>query len=220
MINSLMKYKILFWGIFIFLLSLAPLTILPSIDLKTVLDKPVAIANLFQRIFGLILFILLFWQLILGAYMDKFADKLGVWIFDFHVKEGIAIYLLAIFHPLAYLFYRYFIGIGMDPVSVFLGFCLYCQSKLDYYYTLGRIGFWLLTVSVFTGIFRSSTTYLQVNWRKFHILNYVIFFVTGVHGFLLGSDFRFLPFYYFAIAASLVVLYTVFQKIRRQSNYL
>ena len=72
-----MKNKILFWGILVVLLGFIPLTILPNINIHNVLMYPASISNLAQRCLGLILFVLLFWQIILGAYMDKWTDKLG-----------------------------------------------------------------------------------------------------------------------------------------------
>jgi len=44
--------------------------------------------------------------------MDKFTEKLGNWVFDFHVWEGIVIYALAIVHPLIFLLFQHFIRIG------------------------------------------------------------------------------------------------------------
>ena len=211
--TSVMKNKLIFLGIMIATLVLVPATILPSVNLAFTLKHLPSILNLLQRFIGLILFVLVFWQIMLGAYMEKLYEKFGNWIFDFHVWEGITIYLLAIVHPLIFLTYRHYTGVGTDPVFVFLGFCGYCQTNLDFYYTLGRIGFWLLTIAVFAGLFRSSTTFLKKNWRKFHVINYLVFIGIGIHGFLLGSDFSFPPFIYFAILASLLVLYTVLRKL-------
>jgi predicted ferric reductase len=208
-----MKNKIIFWAILIVLLGLVPWTVLQNINIAAVLKYPTAMFSLIQRLLGLFAFVLMFWQIMLGTYMGKLTDKLGGWVFNFHVLEGIVIFSLVLLHPLAFLFFRHFSGAGTDPVFVYLGFCLFCQTKLDFYYTLGRIAFWLLTVGVFAGLFRAATPYLRVNWLKFHIITYVVFLISGIHGFLLGTDFLSPPFFYFAIAASLLVLYTIVRKL-------
>jgi predicted ferric reductase len=149
----------------------------------------------------------------LGAFMERWINKFGGWVFNFHVFNGIVIYTLAILHPLAFLLSRHFIGAGLDPIFVFLGFCFYCQTKLDLYYTLGRIAFWLITIGVLAGFLRKSTPFMRFNWRKFHILNYVAFLIIGVHGYLLGTDFLTQPFFTFSIIAYLLVIYTIVRKL-------
>ena len=137
--------------------------------------------------------------------MGKFSEKLGTWVFKFHFFEGGLIYTLALAHPLSLVLFNHFTGIGWDPYRVFINACLLCQSQLEYYYTLGMLSFWLLTVAVFAGIFRASTPWLKANWRKLHVINYVVFLIIGLHGFLIGTDFRIQPFYLFAILAYVLV---------------
>ncbi len=208
-----MKNKLIFWGIFIALLSIVPLTILPGVNLPVVLKFPAGVVGLALRSLGLTAFVLLFFQLMLGAYMERWINKFGGWVFKFHIFNGIAIYTLAILHPLAFLFSRYFLGIGADPIFIFLGFCIYCQTKLDFYYTLGRIAFWLLTIGVLAGFFRNATPFMRFNWRKFHILNYAAFLIIGVHEYLVGTDYMAQPFFAFSIIAYLLVLYTIVRKL-------
>jgi len=208
-----MKNKLIFWGILLAMLSVVPLTILPSVDLPLVLKFPAGVAGLALRFLGLTSFVLLFFQLMLGAYMERCINRFGGWVFKFHIFNGIAIYSLIILHPLAFLFSRYFIGIGADPIFIFLGFCIYCQTKLDFYYTLGRISFWLLTIGVLAGFFRNINPFMRFNWRKFHVLNYVAFLIVGVHEYLLGTDYMTQPFFAFSIIAYLLVLYTVIRKL-------
>jgi predicted ferric reductase len=208
-----MKNKLIFWAIFGFSLLLVPFTILQTPGILIALKFPLGISNLLQRVLGLVVFVLLFWQLMIGAYMQKFTDKLGGWIFSFHKTEGIIIYTLAFLHPVVFLFSRYFGGAGIDPIFVFLGFCLYCKTNLDFYYTLGRASFWLLTVGVLAGLYRAANSFMRANWRKFHVVNYIVFLTVGIHGFLLGSDFSQVPFIYFAAAAYLLVIYSVIRRL-------
>lgn len=164
------------------------------------------IANDAQRFLGLALFTLLFIQLILGAFMDKIQEKLGGWVFNYHITEGIVIYVLAVLHPLAFMAFNHFIGGGWNPYAAFINVCLLCNAKIDFYYTLGMISFWLLTAVAITAVFRHYNSWFKANWRKFHILNYLIFLIVGIHAFLLGTDFSHKPFVYFAAPAYAIVV--------------
>src|SRR4030042_2301674 len=214
--------KVIFFAILVILLLLVPVTVIRVTPLALVFKYPVNVIHFIQRIFGLTLFTLLFVQLILGAFMDKWERKLGEWVFKYHVIEGIIIYCLALLHPLSLMFLNYFVGSGLNPYFVFIDVCLICRYPIDYYYTLGRISFWLLTVTVFAGLFRKATPWLKKNWRKLHVLNYLVFLIVGAHGFLIGTDFRTLPFFLFAIIAySIVVGVVVFIELPRlYRNYM
>jgi len=207
-----MKNRIIFWIIFIATLGLVPLTMLPTLNFAVIRLPNVAL-NVAQRILGLTAFVLLFWQIMLGANMEKWAKKFGGWVFNFHVWEGIIIYSLVVLHPLMFMFLQHFVGHGTDPINVFLGICLFCDPKIEYVYTLGRIAFWLLTIGVFAGIYRSANSFMKKNWRKFHVLNYLAFLLIGIHGFILGPDIPSKPFIYFAIVAYLLVVYTIVRKL-------
>ena len=130
---------------------------------------------------------------------------LGEWVFNFHIWDGIIAYILIFLHPLLLVFFNHFAGVGWDPYAVFINACLLCKTPMEYYYTLGMIAFWLLTLTVFMGIYRNYNLWFKRNWRKFHVFNYVVFLVVGLHGFLIGTDFKVQPFYSFAILASLTV---------------
>jgi len=208
-----MKNKLIFWGVLIILLSIAPLTILDTLNFSIAFKFPAATTNLLMRFVGLTAFILLFWQLMIGAFMERWINKFGGWVFNFHVINGVVIYSLVFLHLLSLVLFRYFLGIGMDPIFVFLGFCIYCQTKSDFFYTLGRVAFWLITIGVLAGFFRKSTTFMRFNWRKFHMLNYMAFLIIGIHGYLLGTDFLIQPFFAFSIIAYLLVIYTIIRKL-------
>jgi predicted ferric reductase len=207
-----MRNKIIFWTILVATLGLVPLTILPTLNFAVIRMPNVAL-SVFQRVFGLSTFVLLFWQIIIGANMESFAKKVGNWIFNFHVWEGIVIYSLIVLHPLMFMFLQHFVGRGTDPINVFLGVCLFCNPKIEYIFTLGRIAFWLLTIGVFAGFYRHANSFMKANWRKFHALNYVAFLLVGIHGFIFGPDLPSKSFIYFAIPAYLIVLYTILRKL-------
>ena len=197
--------KGIFFAILVILLLLVPITILQVTPLAVALKNPATLTNFIQRFLGLILFTLLFVQLLLGAFMDKWIKRLGGWVFNFHVIEGGIIYLLAFLHPLFFMIFNHFAGSGWNPYFVFIDVCLLCQTPIDYYYTLGRISFWLLSIAVFAGIFRNATPWLKKNWRKLHVINYAVFLIVGAHGFLIGTDLRVMPFFLFAIVAYVIV---------------
>jgi predicted ferric reductase len=197
--------KFIFFTIWVVLLILVPITVFKTTPLVMVTKYPVTISNFLQRSLGLTLFILLFVQIIIGAFMSKLTNKLGGWLFNFHVFEGKLIYFLAFLHPVFFVLFNYYVGAKLDPYAAFINVCVLCKYPIDYYYTLGRISFWLLTVAVFAAVFRNSTVWLKKNWRNLHVINYVVFLLVGAHGFLLGTDFRIMPFYGFAVLAYMVI---------------
>ena len=170
------------------------------------------LANLAQRIFGLTLFTMLFVQIILGSFMRRLTEIFGGWIFKFHVLEGITIYSLVLLHITSFILFRYFAGLGLDPFYIFTDFCLLCKTKSELYITLGRLSFWLITTTVFAGLFRTLNPFMRIHWKKFHILNYLVFLLIGIHGFLLGTDFGYMPFFVFAIVAYVAVLVVIMVK--------
>ncbi len=183
-----MTKKILSWAILIGLLSLVPLAVLPSANLPAVLKFPALSVNLVQRVLGLTIFVLMFWQI--------WTERLDSWVF---------IYTLVVLNLLFFGLANYFAGHGLDPFYVFTDVCVLCSNRFELLYTLGRLVFWLLTISVFAGLFKVK--------GKFSALNYAAFLLIGIQGFFLWIDFRTPPFFYFAVVAYLLVLYTIARKI-------
>ena len=131
----------------------------------TVLQSPsITMLGTIQRILGLTAFCLLFSQIVIGFFMDTLSRKLGDWVFKFHIFEGMLAYFLILLHPWA---------LKLDPFYIFTDFCVLCSSKLELFYTFGRVSFWLVTVVVIAGLFKS--------WRKWHILSYLAFLVISIH---------------------------------------
>lgn len=195
--NTTIK-KIIFFAIWFGLLSLVPLTIFKITPISITFATYSTISNVIQRILGLTAFTLLFIQIVLGALMPFWRKTLGDWIFGFHIIEGILIYILILLHPLFFAFFNHFVGLkGTDPFYLFTDVCVLCSSRLEYFVTLGRVSFWLITIAVIAGLFRASTPFLRANWRKFHILNYVVFILIGIHSIVLGTDVGTIPFKYF-----------------------
>lgn len=195
--STIMKNKIIFFLIWLGALSLAPISILANTPLPHVFTNYSTTANFIQRLLGLTAFTLLFFQIILGAFMEKWTNKLGGWIFRFHIIEGVIVYTLIILHPLSFMLFNYFARRGLDPFFVFTYLCVLCPTRIDFFETLGRISFWLLNIAVWAGLFRAATPYMRVNWRKFHILNYLAFVLIGIHSIGIGTDIGTPPFSFF-----------------------
>lgn len=217
---SLRIKKILFFAVWLGILSIGPITILKVTPFQVATKQSTFLINFFQRITGLALFSLLTIQITLGVLMSKLTERLGGWIFKFHILEGVFIYSLILLHPLLFVLYNFKIKGVIDPFYVFTDLCVLCKGNLEYFYNFGRIAFWLLTVGVLAGVMRTQP-WLQKHWRKFHVLNYVAFFSVIFHSFKVGSDTLskpFIYFYWFAMAwISILVIYRIFVYFKHQS---
>ena len=206
--------KLLFFVVWLAFILIGLYTIKTNVNLALIVHSRSALAGLSQRVFGILVYILMFSQIVLGANMEWWTEKFGGWVFRFHIWEGVFVYLFILIHTFSFVLFNYFLFHRFDPMFTYLDVCVLCKTTLDYFYTIGRIDFWLLTITVFAGLFRASTPFMRANWRKFHVLNYLVFLLTGVHAYFLGTDFSTKPFFYFAIFAYAVVLYiVVFKKL-------
>jgi len=204
--------KFLFYLVWLLVLSIGPITILKVTPLDLALSTPVLTINFLQRIIGLLAFSMLFWQIILGSLMEKWIEKLGGWVFKFHVIEGAVIYSLVLLHPLLFVLFRFkSLGI-LDPFYVFTDVCVLCANKTEFFYTFGRVGFWLITLAVVAAELRTQP-WLRVHWRKFHILNYLAFVFVAIHGRFVGTDALTTPFVWFWWTSLPVVATTVIYRL-------
>jgi len=211
---SLRSKKIVFFTLWGLVLLVGPYTVYKNSAIELVLKDQVLLANFFQRIFGLAAFTLIFYQIILGSLMTKLTEKLGSWIYKLHVTQGIFVYLLVFLHPLSYVFINYKIKGVIDPFYVFTQVCIYCKDSLEFLLTLGRGAFWLLTLAVIAAKFRTSPL-LRVHWRKFHVVNYAVFFFVVFHSRGVGSDVSSTPFSWLYYGAIGVILLTILIRIVR-----
>lgn len=191
------KNKLIFYSIWLFLLSLAPITILQNIQFSEIYKYPVITVNVLQRLVGMWAYTLLFVQIILGSFMSKLADRYGGWIYTFHVFEGLLAYSFVLLHPLLFVIFNFFAGRGIDPFYVFTQVCILCKNKAEFYYSLGRISFWLLSFGVGAALLRTSVPFLRKHWKKFHILNFFAFILIGIHSLGVGTDIGTFPFSFF-----------------------
>lgn len=203
--------KILFFSIWLFLVLLGPYTIYKSIALGVAINNPVILINVLQRITGLVAFTLIFIQIVLGSLMQKWTEKLGGWVFKFHLIEGAIAYTLILAHPLLFVFLNFKITGVFDPFYVFTQICVICKDSFEYFYTFGRISFWLITLAVLAAKLRTQP-WFQIHWRKFHVLNYVAFFFIVAHSFFVGTDVRTAPFSWFYFLAITTVVGIIIYK--------
>lgn len=214
------KNKLIFFTAWTILLLLAPVTIFQSSSINEAFKYPVLTTNFFQRLIGLWAFTLMFVQVVLGTFMGKLTERYGGWIYSFHIFEGILVYFLILLHPLLFVVFNYFVGTGVDPFYVFTQFCVVCRGKTEFYYTLGRVSFWLLTLSVAAAFFRTSTPFLRKYWKKFHIINFLSFVLIGFHSIGVGTDIGTLPFSLFhgpALAIGIgLLIYEVYKLFFRK----
>jgi len=89
-----MKLKLSLFIVWLVILLSGPLTIFKTIKDFDITQNIPLLINILQRIVGLLVFSLLFMQIILGAFMQKWKEKLGAWVLKFHIIQGVIIYML------------------------------------------------------------------------------------------------------------------------------
>lgn len=177
------------WYIFLAIWSLAIF-----VAVFTILNSGSRLSlNLFQRLSGLILYVLLTTQIVIGTFMQYLTDKVGGKIFRFHITEGIVAYTIMFAHAVT----------GS------------LQSGFSLYYNFGRIAFILFSIGVFAGLLRTKTKFLRIHWKKLHILNYFAFLFVVAHSWFVGSDTQLFPFIIIWYMGLIVVLGCIGYKLFR-----
>jgi predicted ferric reductase len=204
--------KYLFFVIWFLSILLGPITLLLFILKFPGQYEPFYLINIFQRAVGLVAFVMLFWQILLGSFMHRWIEKYGAWVFKFHLTEGAIVYSLLFLHALSFLAYNYLATKVFDPFYVYTGFCLLCSTRTELFYTFGRVAFWFVSAAVLAAKLRTYPWWRE-NWRKFHILNYIVFFLVAAHSFYVGSDSHFFPFIIFYFVSVPTIFFICVYKI-------
>jgi predicted ferric reductase len=165
--------------------------------------------NFFQRLFALLAFTMLFYQIVIGMYMRKLVEKFGTFVRKFHYFQGIIIYILILFHPLLFLLSNFRLTRSFDPFYVFTDFCILCKTLFENYLTFGRISFWLISLTVIVAVFRSYPS-LRNNWLNFHRINYLVFIITAIHAWGVGTDVRRAPYVWFFLFIVFMIVILLF----------
>ncbi len=203
-----MNKKIVFFLVWLVIISIGPITVVKDTPLSLAISSQAFLLNYLQRIVGTAAFGLLLFQIMLGSFMKTWTQKLGAWVFKFHLFEGALIYSLIILHPLLFVLYNFKIKGVLDPFYVYTDLCVLCSNKLEFFYNFGRIAFWLITIAVLAAKFRTYPA-LRRYWRKFHILNYLAFFAVAYHSWNLGTDVRMTPFVWLYWTALALVIFSI-----------
>ena len=169
----------MFLAVWVLVLLIGPITLLVNFPFDSLFKQEVLTINFFQRLAGLLLFSLIFVQVVLGSQMGKLIEKLTGKVFRFHIVEGITTYVLMIAHPIL----GYLNGVSLIPIF----------TRNELLYNMGRLAFALFTIAVFAGLFRSEPFIIR-HWKKLHILNYAAFYLIAIHSYYVGSDVRSFPF--------------------------
>jgi len=185
-------FFIILW---IIILLSGPFTVLKSIKGVDLSQNPVFLISVLQRIIGLLVFSMLSVQIILGAFMKRWRNKLGPKALKFHIIQGSVAYALILIHAFLFLIFNFKTRGIIDPFYVFTDFCLLCKPKIELYYTFGRIAFWFISLAVLAAMLRGETWWRK-NWKYFHILNYIVFLLVAAHIFFISTDIKLFPFSY------------------------
>lgn len=135
-----------------------------------------------------------------------------------HKINGILISILIVLHPLFYMVYRYLYGLKLDPFYVFVDACLLCDGRYEYLLSLGRIGLYLIVLAVVAVKFNFISEYIKNNWRLFHILNYLAFYILSIHAYLIGRDANKLWFIILFAFCQIVVLISIIMRVKEISK--
>jgi predicted ferric reductase len=206
-----MKSKLSLFIIWFIVLLSGPVAVLKIVKGFEITQNIPLLINILQRIIGLLAFSLLFMQIILGAFMQKWIEKLGTWVLKFHIIQGVIVYILILAHPFLFVIYNFKIRGLIDPFYVFTDICLLCPRSYELYYSFGRIAFWLMSFAILAAIIKSEVWWRE-NWRKFHILNYFAFFLIAAHAWFLGTDIASTSFIYVFWFGIIAVIYTILRK--------
>ncbi len=163
------------------------------------------IINLLQRITGMLALGLITLQIYLGA------NRKAIWL---HKMNGILAYVFVFLHPLLLVGYDYVAFGRFDPLYVFVDVCLLCDSVRESLINFGRIAFYLVTTAVIAIKFREFNSWLKVNWRKLHVLNYLAFYFVSFHSIKIGTDSTSSLFLVYFAFCQIVVLISIFNKIK------
>lgn len=202
--------KVIFIILYIILLIIPFYTLLINPngigDFKTLSSK----LFFFQRLFGFYALVLLFVQIIIGAFMLPLRKLYGKNLLMFHATQGIITYAVLFSHP------TFYVLLNIQSFGLIKGFFALLPNLgtlYEYYVTFGKIAFYLFTIGVLAGLFRKKPLFSK-HWRKFHILNYVAFFLALYHSWNIGSDSQTPPFSYlypiFVIGLFVAVFYKRF----------
>ena len=210
--GKIKKIFIFIWVALLFLALFIEFKDIPKVILAG--KSPLTILSIIQKLAGLWAFIMLSFQIPLGAFMDYLEEKLGLWIYKFHLTEGAILYSLILTHTVSYLLFLLIATKVFAFFYIYTDFCILCKTRPELYYTFGRIAFWFVTVAVTAAVLRKQPWWKN-NWRYFHKLNYIIYPLVATHTYFIGSHTKNPLFLGIFILGVGVYLITIFIKIKK-----
>lgn len=179
---------------YIVLLCIPAITVVNNMgglnNLSSVTKNITLLTYFILQILGLYGLVLLFTQVIVGAFMIPLRRVFGGRFLMWHITQGIVIYCIVVLHPTLYFLFNFQTsGSLQKAVESFLPHFAEADLPLN----LGRLGFFCITIGVFAGLLRTRL-FLMKYWRAFHYFNYVAFGLLLVHSYLIGQDTKSAPF--------------------------
>jgi sulfoxide reductase heme-binding subunit YedZ len=201
--------------LWLLLLITAPVSVFLNLPNVKIWGNDILMVNIFQRVVGLLVYVMLSVQIVIGSNIKYWVQIVGARAYKLHITQGIVAFLFSLVHPLFENVVVYLVsGSVIDSLAVFVPSI---STQRDLYMTVGKIALTLMIIAVFTGYFRTKP-FLRRNWRVFHILNYLVFFIVFLHSFLIGSDVRNFPFsviywaVFLAVSASVLIRFCSYLK--------
>ena len=189
-VMTLITKRFIFWFFWLLFILSAPITVLMNSSIDVVFSNQLVLMNFFQRITGLLAFNLLFMQIILGSQMNKWIQLIGAKAYRIHIFHGLVTYGFMFIHP----FFENIIvyQVSKSLTESMLIFIPSLETQRDILLVFGRVAFLLTSISVIAAYFRTKP-FFRRNWRAFHILNYLVFYLVFIH-MRLGTDITTPPF--------------------------
>ncbi len=201
--------RYVFYFTWLGLLFIPFITVTKNTSFVQAIENPILLTNFFQRITGLLAFTLLFMQIMIGSHMTRFLQIIGAKAYKLHITQGLITYGLVLIHPFLYFLINY--QISNNLFTSLLVILPSFKNQTEIFLVFGKVAFTLLTISVCAAYFRTKPLFRR-NWRAFHILNYLVFFLILIHA-RVGTDFTTPPFLYVYWLATILVSGTVIYKI-------
>ncbi len=126
---------------------------------------------------GLYAFTFLWAQFLIGSSSAPLRE-LFPQIVQFHRRQGLFVFLLALFHP-----GLLFLALGPEQYFSYQ----FLPREMVPFALLGTLALFLMTLTALTAKLQ-KINFLRGKWRIIHYLNYLIFFLVWFHSWKLGSD--------------------------------
>lgn len=207
---NLSRRKYIFLTLWALVVLSGPIAVLRNTPLDNITIDSINFFNFLQRISGVLLFSLIFTQIILGSQMDKMNQIVGSKAYWFHITQGVGIFFLVLFHPLMELVITYQISESiLKALAIFIP---RLNTQNEVYLTFGKLGVVILCLTISAGYFRTKQI-LRRYWHTIHLLNYALFYLVYYH-MRVGQDITTPPFLWVTWLALVSVTMSLILKLK------